>query len=49
MSIDETTDVERRYIANEILGILLSNGPDKICLLTTKVLENPIIHHCKII
>lgn len=39
MSIDETTDVEERYIANVIIGTLLSHGPSKIFLLPTKVLE----------
>ncbi|KAL4096902.1 hypothetical protein QTP88_021777 [Uroleucon formosanum] len=39
VSIDETTDVEGRYIANVVVGTLLSDGPGKIFLLTTEVLE----------
>lgn len=39
MSIDEITDVEGRYIANVVVGTVLSDGPGKIFLLTTEVLE----------
>lgn len=39
VSIDKTTDVEGRYIANVVVGTLLSDGPGKIFLLTTEVLE----------
>ncbi|KAL4142915.1 hypothetical protein QTP88_005305 [Uroleucon formosanum] len=39
VSIDETTDVEGRYIANVVVGTLLSDGPGKIFFLTTEVLE----------
>jgi hypothetical protein len=39
VSIDETTDVEGRYIANVVVGTLLSDGPGKIFLLTTEVHE----------
>lgn len=39
VSIDETTDVEGKYIANVVMGTLLSDGPGKIFLLTTEVLE----------
>lgn len=39
VSIDETTDVEGRYITNVVVGTLLSDGPGKNFLLTTEVLE----------
>ena len=39
VSIDETTDVEGRFIANVIVGTLLIDGPGEIFLLTTEVLE----------
>jgi len=32
VSIDETTDVKGRFIANVIIGTLLINGPDEIFL-----------------
>jgi len=37
ISIDETTDVEGRYIANVIIGTLSSDNPRKIFLLTSEV------------
>jgi len=40
--VDETTDVEERYIANVIVGTLLLNGPGKIFLLTMEYLKRPI-------
>lgn len=33
VSIDETTDVQGRYIANVIIGTLLKDRPGKIYLL----------------
>ncbi|KAF0718571.1 DUF659 domain-containing protein, partial [Aphis craccivora] len=39
VSIDETTDVQGRYIANVIIGTLLKDRPGKIYLLNTEVLE----------
>jgi len=39
VSIDETTDVEGRFIANVIVGTLLVDGPGEIFLLTSEVLE----------
>lgn len=39
VSIDETTDVEGRFIANVIVGTLLVDGPGEIFLLTFEVLE----------
>jgi len=39
VSIDETTDVEGRFITNVIVGTLLIDGPGEIFLLTTEVLE----------
>lgn len=39
VSIDETIDVEGRFIANVIVGTLLIDGPGEIFLLTTEVLE----------
>lgn len=39
VSIDETTDVNGRYIANVIIGTLLKDGPGKIYLLNSEVLE----------
>ena len=39
VSIDETIDVEERYVANAIIGILDVNNPRKIFLLNSEVLE----------
>jgi hypothetical protein len=39
VSIDETTDVQGRYIANVIIGTLLKDRPEKVYLLNTEVLE----------
>jgi len=39
VSIDETTDVEGRYVANVIIGTLEVNNPGKIFLLNSDVLE----------
>ncbi|KAL4121178.1 hypothetical protein QTP88_013741 [Uroleucon formosanum] len=39
VSIDETTDVEGRYVANVIIGTLEVNNPGKIFLLNSEVLE----------
>ena len=39
VSIDETTDVERRYVANVIIGTLEVDNPGKIFLLNSEVLE----------
>lgn len=39
VSIDETTDVEGRFIANVIVGTLLVDGSGDIFLLTSEVLE----------
>lgn len=40
VSIDETTDVEGRYIANVIVGTLEIDKPGEIFLLNTEVLES---------
>lgn len=37
--IDETTDVEGRYIANVVIGTLETNGPSTTMLLNSEVLE----------
>lgn len=39
VSIDETTDVEGRFVANVIIGVLLTDGPGEIFLLNTEELE----------
>lgn len=39
LSIDETTDVEGRFIANFIIGTLEINEPGQIFLLTAEILE----------
>ncbi|XP_025408739.1 uncharacterized protein LOC112682378 [Sipha flava] len=39
VSIDETTDVEERYVANVIIGTLEVDNPGKIFLLNSEVLE----------
>ncbi|XP_060858892.1 uncharacterized protein LOC132936219 [Metopolophium dirhodum] len=39
ISIDETTDVEGRYIANVIIGTLEINEPGQIFLLASEILE----------
>lgn len=39
VSIDETTDVEGRYVANVIIGTLEVDNPGKIFLLNSEVLE----------
>lgn len=39
VSIDDTTDTEGRYIANVLIGILPTDGPGKIFLLLSEVLE----------
>ncbi|KAE9523668.1 hypothetical protein AGLY_015886 [Aphis glycines] len=39
VSIDETTDTEGRYVANVIIGTLLTDGPGKIFLIASEVLE----------
>lgn len=39
VSIDETTDVEGRFIANVIVGTLLIDKPGEVFLLTSEVLE----------
>lgn len=38
VSIDEMIDIEGRYVANVIIGILLTDGPGKIFLLASEVL-----------
>lgn len=37
VSIDETTDVEQRYVANSVFGVL--GEPDRCYLFATKVLD----------
>lgn len=39
VSIDETTDVEGRFVANVIIGVLLTDRPGEIFLLNTEELE----------
>jgi hypothetical protein len=39
ITIDETTDVERRYIANVVVGILREDQPGETFLLSCEVLE----------
>lgn len=39
ISIDETTDVEGRYVANVIVGTLEVDTPGKVFLLNSDVLE----------
>jgi len=39
VSIDESTDVEGRFIANVIVGTLLVDEPGDIFLLTSEVLD----------
>lgn len=39
VSIDETTDCEGRYIANVVIGVLQTDEPGKIFLLTLEQLE----------
>ncbi|KAE9522223.1 hypothetical protein AGLY_017381 [Aphis glycines] len=39
VSIDETTDTEGRYVANVIIGTLLTDGPGKKFLIASEVLE----------
>lgn len=39
VSIDETTDVDGRYVANVIVGTLKEDGPGEIFLLTCEVLQ----------
>ncbi|KAL4126775.1 hypothetical protein QTP88_010984 [Uroleucon formosanum] len=39
VSIDETTDVEGRFVANVIIGVLRTDGPGEIFLLNTEELE----------
>jgi hypothetical protein len=39
VSIDKTTDVEHRYVANVVIGILEIDGPDEVFLLTSEILE----------
>lgn len=40
LSIDETIDMEGRFIANVIFGTLLVDGPGEIFLLTSEILKN---------
>lgn len=40
VSMDETTDIEGRYVVNVIIGILKLENPGKIFLLHTNVLKN---------
>jgi hypothetical protein len=37
--IDETTDIEGRYVTNVIIGTLLTDGLDKIFLLASEILK----------
>uniref|UniRef100_A0A2S2QTK9 DUF659 domain-containing protein n=1 Tax=Sipha flava TaxID=143950 RepID=A0A2S2QTK9_9HEMI len=39
ISIDETTDIEGCFVANVIIGVLLTDGPGEIFLLNTEELE----------
>ncbi|XP_060837117.1 uncharacterized protein LOC132919483 [Rhopalosiphum padi] len=39
IAVDETTDINGRYVANLLVGILKSNHPTRSFLLTCKVLE----------
>lgn len=39
MSIDETSDATKQYIANVVIGTLKVDRPGKIFLLSCKVLE----------
>jgi len=39
LSIDETTDIEGRYVANVIIGTLESDGPGTTMLLNSEVLD----------
>jgi len=39
VSIDETKDIEGRYVANVVIETLLTDGPGKIFLLASIVLE----------
>lgn len=39
VSIDETNDVEHRYVANVVIGTLEIDGPGEVFLLTSEVLE----------
>jgi hypothetical protein len=46
VSIEETSDVEGRYIANVIIGTMVIGRPGKILLLTTESLDS--INHSTI-
>lgn len=39
LSIDETTDIEGRYVANVVIGTLGNDGPGTTMLLNSEVLE----------
>jgi len=39
LSVDETTDVEGRYVANVVIGTLETDGPGTTMLLNSEVLE----------
>ncbi|KAL4154033.1 hypothetical protein QTP88_001866 [Uroleucon formosanum] len=39
VTLDETTDIEGRYVANVVVGTLELNGPGKHFLINTEVLE----------
>ena len=39
VSIDETSDVENRYVANVVIGTLEIDGPGEVFLLTSEVIE----------
>lgn len=39
VSIDETSDVENRYVANVVIGTLEIDGPGEVFLLTSEVTE----------
>ena len=44
MSIDETTDAAGRYVANVVVGKLVSDAPSRPFLLTTECLEHTNHH-----
>jgi hypothetical protein len=39
VSIDETTNIEERFVVNVIIGVLLTDGPGEIFLINTEELE----------
>ncbi|KAL4104508.1 hypothetical protein QTP88_019803 [Uroleucon formosanum] len=47
VTLDETTDIEGRYVANVVVGTLELNGPGKHFLINTEVLEK--VNHSTIL